>query len=154
MDCVLCRRADGDAELGRVQVWEDQLWRLTMGLHAEVPGFCYLEPKRHIPHVTDLDGEEARSFGSVLAQVSAALKEETAAEVVYLYVFGEGVPHLHVHLAPHRSGDPLNANFIRGPVEERPLPSGATVVTSPDFPPLPESQHRATAERVALRLAR
>ena len=151
MDCVICRGPDGDAELGRTQVWEDNLWRLTISLEAEVLGFCYLEPKRHIPHVTDLDGEEARTFGEVLARVSSALKAETSASVVYLYVFGEGVPHLHVHLAPHHDGDPLNANMIRGPVEERPLPSGATALIS-EFPALPEAQQRAAAEGVARRL--
>jgi diadenosine tetraphosphate (Ap4A) HIT family hydrolase len=144
---------DGDAELGRVQVWEDRLWRLTMSLDAEVLGFSYLEPKRHIPHVTDLDGEEARTFGDVLARVTSVLKQETAAEVVYVYVFGDGIPHLHVHLAPHREGDALNGNMIRGPLQERQLPSGATAITSLDFPPLPQSQQRATAERVAMRLA-
>lgn len=153
MDCVLCRGADGDAELGRVQVWEDRLWRLTMSLEAEVLGFSYLEPQRHIPHVTDLAGEEARTFGEVLARVSSALKQETAAEVVYIYVFGGGVPHLHVHLAPHRDGDALNSHMIRGTLEERPLPSGATALVSRDFAQLPESQQRAAAEGVARRLA-
>ena len=137
-----------------MQVWEDDLWRLTMSLEAEVLGFCYLEPKRHIPHVTDLDGEEARAFGSVLAQASSALKAETAASVVYLYVFGEGVPHLHVHLAPHHDRDALNANMIRGPLEQRPLPSGATALISPEFPALPQSQQRAAAKGVARRLTR
>jgi diadenosine tetraphosphate (Ap4A) HIT family hydrolase len=153
VNCVLCRGADGDAELSRVQVWEDGLWRLTMSLEAEVLGFSYLEPKRHVPYVTDLDGEEARTFGDVLARVSSALRQETAAEVVYVYVFGGGVPHLHVHLAPHRDGDALNAHMIRGPLEERPLPSGATALVSEEFPHLPESRQRAAAEKVAQRLA-
>jgi len=72
--------------------------------------------------------------------------------VVYVYVFGEGVPHLHVHLAPHHDGDALNANMIRGPVEERLLPSGATALVSSEFPALPQSQQRAAAEGVARRL--
>lgn len=152
MDCVICRGPDGDAEFGRVQVWEDELWRLTMSLEAEVLGFCYLEPKRHIPYVTDLGGEEARTFGGVLARVCSALKAETSALVVYVYVFGEGVPHLHVHLAPHHDGDALSANMIRGPVEERLLPSGATALVSSEFPALPQSQQRAAAEGVARRL--
>ena len=40
----------GDAELGREQVWEDALWRLTtsVGPGDVTPGFSYLEPKRHI----------------------------------------------------------------------------------------------------------
>ena len=38
----------------------------------------------------------------------------TAAEVVYVYIFGDDVTHLHVHLAPHHSGDALNNQMIRG----------------------------------------
>jgi hypothetical protein len=30
--CVLCRGVAGDAELGREQIWEDGLWRLTMSV--------------------------------------------------------------------------------------------------------------------------
>jgi hypothetical protein len=55
-DCPICRGAAFDPELDRIPVWEDGLWRLTVSLAAEVPGFAYLEPKRHVPYVTDLDG--------------------------------------------------------------------------------------------------
>jgi hypothetical protein len=69
-DCAICRGPDGDAEFERFQVWEDRHWRLTVSLAAEVPGFAYLEPKRHVPHITDLDGPEAQSFGEVLARTT------------------------------------------------------------------------------------
>jgi diadenosine tetraphosphate (Ap4A) HIT family hydrolase len=80
--CILCRGAEADQELGVVQVWEDSYWRMTTSLDAEVLAFSYLEPKRYIPHITDLDGEEARTFGEVLAQLTTALREETGAELV------------------------------------------------------------------------
>lgn len=124
-ECALCRSADADAELDRVQVWEDRLWRLSMSRRGYTTGFGYLEPKRHIPHVTDLDGEEAATFGAVLGRVTATLKEASAAQLVYVYIFGGGIPHLHVHLAPHREGDALNSMIIRGEVDSEPLPSGA-----------------------------
>jgi len=152
-DCVLCRGPDGDAELDRIEVWRDALWRLTISLGSEVLGFAYLEPIRHIPHVTDLDGPEADSFGRVLARTTAALKEATGAELVYIYVFGGGVPHLHVHLAPHRTGDALNTQLIRGEVVEEHLPSGASRITSNEFPSLPEAELRAVADRVRASLA-
>ncbi len=151
-ECVLCRGVAGDAELQRVQVWEDDLWRLTLSLGAEVLGFAYLEPKRHIPHITDLSGEEARTFGEVLARVTQVLREETGAELVYVYIFGGGVPHLHVHLAPHRPDDALNTQMIRGEVIAEVLPSGVEQFTSKDFPPLPEAEQRAVAQRVQQRL--
>ena len=152
-DCAICRGPAGDAEMFRVPVWEDERWWLTVSLLSEVPGFAYLEPKRHIPHITDLDGEEAHTFGEVIARTSRALKEETGAELVYVYVFGGGIPHLHVHLAPHREGDALNTQIVRGEFEEQRLPSGVTVYSSKEFPPLPEAELRAVAERVRGRLA-
>src|SRR6476660_4562941 len=82
-NCILCRGVEADPQLGVVQVWEDSYWRMTTSLDAEVPGFSYLEPKRHIPYITDLDGEEARTLGEVLAHVTTALREETDAELVY-----------------------------------------------------------------------
>ncbi len=152
-ECVVCRGVAGDAELGRIQVWEDALWRLTISLEAEVSGFAYLEPKRHVPHITDLSGDEARTLGEVLARVTSALKDETNAELVYVYVFGGGVPHLHIHLAPHRSGDALNAQMIRGEVIEEKQANGTTRIFSKDFPPLPEADQRAVADGVRRRLA-
>ncbi|MDQ3646009.1 MAG: HIT family protein [Actinomycetota bacterium] len=152
-DCILCRGADADPELGRVEVWEDELWRLSTSIASEVAGFSYLEPKRHISHITDLDGDEAATFGSVVAMTTRALKDATGAEVVYVYVFGEGVPHLHLHLAPHREGDPLNSQMIKGELTEEKQPSGVTFVYSKDYPPLPEADLRDVADAVRRGLA-
>ena len=139
--------------MSRIQVWEDRLWRVTTSVAGEVLGFSFLEPKRHIPGVTELDGEEARTFGETLARVTRVLKEVAGAELVYVYVFGGGIPHLHVHLAPHRTGDALNEQMIRGEVGEVKLPSGATVFVSKDYPQIPQEQHRRLAEDVRSRLA-
>lgn len=151
-DCVICRRAAGDVEFERLQVWEDLYWRLTVSLSSEVAGFAYLEPKRHIPHITDLDGPEARTFGEVLARTSRILREETGAEVVYVYVFGDGIPHLHGHLAPHRANDALSSQMIRGEVQEEKLPTGITRLVSREFPPLPTEELRAVGLRIGRRL--
>lgn len=121
-----------------MQVWQDGLWRLTSSLVAPVPGFSYLEPKRHIPDITELDGLEARTLGSVLALVTRVLREETEASLVYVNVFGERIAHLHFNLAPHRPGDPLRG----GPGM---LAEGAG--------PLPEADLRLIIDRVGQRLA-
>ena len=147
-ECIICRGAAGDVDLRRTQVWEDALWRLTIGFEAEILGFGYLEPKRHIPHLTDLNGEEARTFGEALGRVARALQKATGAELISLYVFGGRVPHLHVHLAPHRIGDALNTQIIRGEFIAQKLESGAERYVSKDFPVLLESEQRVVAERV------
>lgn len=106
--CLLCSPDEAAQVFHRRLVWQNSLWRLSLiEGGAPVPGFGHLEPIRHIPFLTDLDGDEAATLGPVLARVSAVLKQVTGAELVYVYVFGERVPHLHFNLAPHRSGDAL-----------------------------------------------
>jgi diadenosine tetraphosphate (Ap4A) HIT family hydrolase len=153
-DCAICRGAAGDPELDRIQVWEDGLWRLSMATSGYTTGFAYLEPKRHIPHITDLDGDEAATTGAVLARVTTALREASGAELVWVYVFGGGIAHLHVHLAPHREGDALNSQIIRGAVVEEKLPSGAGRITSRDFTDLPREEIRSVIERTREKLNR
>ena len=80
------------------------------------------------------------------------MREATGAEVVYIYIFGDGIPHLHVHLAPHRKGDALNDQMIRGEIVEQKMPSGATQFYSKEFPALPRDELLAVAERVRQRL--
>ena len=82
------------------------------------------------------------------------MREVTGADLVYIYVFGGGVPHLHLHLAPHREGDALSATMIRGELLEEHLSWGGTRIVSREFPPLPEQELRAVADRIRDRLGR
>ena len=132
-ECLLCDGAEADRQLDRTLVWEDRLWRLSMSLRGYTTGFGYLESKRHIPHITDLGDEEAATFGPVLARTTAVLKEAADAELVFVYVFGGGISHLHVHLGPHRTGDALNNDVIRGELVIDPHPSGAGRMVSREF---------------------
>jgi diadenosine tetraphosphate (Ap4A) HIT family hydrolase len=132
-----------DDALMRTEVWNDDLWRLTVANVSEVAGFSYLEPKRHISDITQLSGEEAATFGETIAKTSAAIKAATGADLVYAYIFGDGVPHLHVHLAPHREpGSPLVGEMIKGAKHEVTLPDGVEVWASDRYP----LQHRDTVE--------
>jgi diadenosine tetraphosphate (Ap4A) HIT family hydrolase len=106
-ECLLCRPGDADVYFGRRRVWEDEHWRLSVVLRGAVAGFAHLEPRRHIPFITDLDGPEAVTLGPVLARVTAAMRTATSADKIYVYVFGDRVPHLHFNLAPHRPEGPL-----------------------------------------------
>ena len=152
-DCPMCRGAAADEELERIEVWQDAHWRLTVSVSSEVAGFAYLEPKRHIRYITELDGPEAATFGPALARSTNALKGATGAEVVYVYIFGDGVPHLHLHLAPHRPGDALSDQMIRGELVEEKLPNGMTRFSSSEFPPLPREQLAQIADQVRHRMS-
>ena len=136
--CLLCDVGRADEVFDRVRVWDDGRWRLSVVRRGPVAGFAHLEPHRHIPYVTDLDGAEAATFGPVLARVTAALREAAGAELTYAYVFGERVPHLHVNLAPHVDGDAL----VGGPGLVR-----------PDAAPIPRDRHEAVAAAIRTALA-
>jgi diadenosine tetraphosphate (Ap4A) HIT family hydrolase len=151
--CPMCRAAAADEELERIEVWQDAHWRLTVSLSSEVAGFAYLEPKRHIRYITELDGPEAASFGPALARSTNALKDAASADVVYVYIFGDGVPHLHLHLAPHRPGDALSDQMIQGELVEEKLPNGMTRFSSSEFPPLPREQLAQIADQVRHRMS-
>jgi diadenosine tetraphosphate (Ap4A) HIT family hydrolase len=112
---MLCHVEEADAFFSRRRVWQDSLWRLSVVQQGPVTGFAHLEPRRHIPFITDLDGPEAASLGAVLAHATAGIRQATGADKVYVYVFGDRVPHLHFNLAPHRPGDALagGAGLIR-----------------------------------------
>ncbi|MEZ5174729.1 MAG: hypothetical protein R2823_00790 [Acidimicrobiia bacterium] len=134
-DCALCAGSAMDEALMRTEVWSDSLWRLTTAEYTEVAGFSYLEPRRHIADITELDGDEATTLGPTIAAASKAIKEATGGELVYVYVFGNGIDHLHIHLAPWREiGSPLVGEMIKGARHLTRLPSGAEVLVSDRYP--------------------
>jgi diadenosine tetraphosphate (Ap4A) HIT family hydrolase len=145
--CLLCDPQRAAEALNREVVWEDRLWRLSMPHRGYTTGFGYLEPKRHVPYITELDGEEATTFGPTIARVASALKEAAGAELVYVHVFGGGIPHLHVHLAPHRQGDALSDAIIRGDFDYEPMPSGAPRIVSREFPLVPAEEIKSVIDR-------
>lgn len=152
-DCALCAGEAMDGALMRTEVWSDDLWRLTTASVTEVAGFSYLEPRRHIADITELDWPEAESFGKAIAAASTAIKEATGAELVYVYIFGDTVPHLHVHLAPHRPfGSPLVTEMIKGARHRILLPDGTEVWASDRYLLVTPDITRAAIEGIRNRL--
>ncbi len=90
-----------------------------------VPGWLVVAPLRHVEAIDRLDAEEQAELGPLLARVGAALRASTPAEKLYVNVFAEVVPHLHVHLIarppslpPERRGARLFLDPARADVAE------------------------------------
>jgi len=153
-DCPLCAGADMDEALMRTEVWSDSLWRLTTCNVTEVAGFSYLEPRRHITDITELTGAEAESFGVVIAKASAAIREATGVERVFVYIFGDTLDHLHVHLAPHRNqGSPLVSDMIKGAQNRVVLSDGQEVWVSDRYALQDAEITQAAIDDIAAKLA-
>jgi histidine triad (HIT) family protein len=59
-----------------------------------------------LPSRCALTDPEAAALGLLVNRMARALKEVAEAEHVYSFVFGDGVAHLHVVLAPRYAGTP------------------------------------------------
>lgn len=65
--------------------------------------------RRHVQGPANLEEDEAREFGLALRDASRAVQQATAADRVYAIAFGEGSPHVHVHLIPRFVSQPGTA---------------------------------------------
>jgi diadenosine tetraphosphate (Ap4A) HIT family hydrolase len=115
-DCIVCRKhRDRGRLLPGGPVAEDDLVLVSHIPAAEALGgegttaylgHLFVEPKRHAPGLADLTEAEARSAGWWSTQASRALRDMAGAEHVYAAVYGDAVPHLHVHLLARFPGTP------------------------------------------------
>jgi diadenosine tetraphosphate (Ap4A) HIT family hydrolase len=110
-ECLICaKHFDGDAAEGGVLYKDDVVYAghiHTLRAPTAYRGWCVVEPKRHVAELADLTVGEAEAVGRVSRLVARAQRAALGAEHVYAFVFGDGVPHLHVHLAPRYPGTPV-----------------------------------------------
>ena len=99
-DCELCRRESSDEEPPGGWVLRTDLWSVGIGPGFEVPGWLFVELRRHAEGPMGMDDAEAAELGPLLARVSAGIQAATGAERVYVVAFGELFPHFHVLLLP------------------------------------------------------
>jgi histidine triad (HIT) family protein len=109
-ECFVCaKHALGDAAPGGV-LFADALVYAGHASPRAGPtayrGYLVAEPVRHAAGLGDLTDPEAAALGLLVNRMARALKEVTEAEHVYSFVFGDGVAHLHVVLAPRYAGTP------------------------------------------------
>jgi histidine triad (HIT) family protein len=115
-DCFICRKhRERGSLIPGGPVGEDELVLVSHVVPPDVlggegttayMGQLFVEPRRHAPGLADLTDAEARSVGWWSTRASRALRAVCRAEHVYAAVFGDAVPHLHVHLLPRFADTP------------------------------------------------
>jgi diadenosine tetraphosphate (Ap4A) HIT family hydrolase len=68
-------------------------------------GHLFVEPLEHLPGLAQLSPEQAAAVGQAMRRTAAALIA-AGHDHVYAFVFGNAVPHLHVHLLGRCPGAP------------------------------------------------
>ena len=78
-----------------IYVSHAQLWRDEKEHYL---GHVFIETKRHVAEVADLTEEEAQTIGVYTSRIAKALLNTEQMEHVYIFVIGDGVPHVHYHV--------------------------------------------------------
>lgn len=110
-DCFICRKHRGEVPLPGGAIYEDDLF---FACHAFQPdktdslylGWVIIELKRHVKELSDLTDEESAQLGRLMNRLAHALMSLPNVEHVYSYLFGDGIPHFHLHLFPRYAGTP------------------------------------------------
>lgn len=107
--CFICNKHQGKIQTDGITIYEDEFVYVGHIDNNGEPGYLghlMIDLKRHAPTLGDMNEEEAKAFGSIMARVSKALIVTEEAEHIYSLVLGNSVPHLHMHIVPRYLGTP------------------------------------------------
>jgi histidine triad (HIT) family protein len=105
--CPICAKHQGPVTGG--PIYEDDLLYAHHVYNGGEPaflGYVRAETKRHVPSFAELTLAEARAIGTLITRLSRALKDCAGADHVYVFFYGDHVPHLHLHIFARYPGTP------------------------------------------------
>jgi diadenosine tetraphosphate (Ap4A) HIT family hydrolase len=99
--CDICRIHGDAARFGDLECHRGAHWLVRHHpLPSPLVGWTFLCAVRHVQGPADFTDAEADDFGRAMRAVSSAVRSITGCDRVYAIAFGQGAPHLHVHLVP------------------------------------------------------
>lgn len=108
--CGICRLHDDATNVAAYEIARTDLWLLRHHPDpAPLAGWLLLDARRHVPGPLAFSDREALSWGQAVRHASQLVQQLTGCDRVYAIAFGEGAPHLHLHLIPRQGSDPRTA---------------------------------------------
>lgn len=106
--------AAAEAETPRGSIITTTHWRAAHAYNTSLPGWLVLVTREHLTAIDELDAEGHAELGTLIGQLSGALRTLTGCEKTYVMQFSEapGHQHVHVHLVPRMPDQPEDR---RGP---------------------------------------
>lgn len=104
-DCFTCRNtADPDAPV-RERILRTEHWRVAHAFDTALPGWLILAPLAHVASLDELSPAAAGELGTILRDLTSALKAVTGCAKTYVLLLAEkpGFAHLHFHVVPRAS---------------------------------------------------
>lgn len=102
--CPMCRRWEDDAEL---RIVEFEYSYLILNRDQFFPGYCLLFAKQHLTELFDLDLKSRQGMMEEVTRTAAALAGLFKPDKINYELLGNMVPHIHWHLVPRFSSEPL-----------------------------------------------
>ena len=105
--CPICVKHQGSVIGG--PIYEDDLvyaHHVSRNQGQTFLGYVRAETKRHVPSFAELTLAEAQAIGQLITRLSRALKDCSGADHVYVFFYGDHVPHLHLHIFARYPGTP------------------------------------------------
>ncbi|MDY6323053.1 MAG: HIT family protein [Succinivibrio sp.] len=104
-NCFYCMDTDKRREL-MTEITSLKLADLYLFRDQTYTGRCVLKFRDHKTDFSQLTDEENLEFAKELRQVAAALTKAFHPDKINYAVYGDLVPHLHIHIVPKYKGGP------------------------------------------------
>lgn len=101
-DCIFCKIVAG--EIASQRVFEDEYLLAIRDINPQAPVHILLLPKRHVPSLLDLRGEDAELASQIAMAAAEIARRQGIAESGFRLLTntgpdgGQAVAHLHFHL--------------------------------------------------------
>ena len=111
--CGICHLHQDPPSRERYEISRTDLWVLRHHPDpAPLPGWLLLDSLRHCCGPLAFEPREAESWGLAVRDASQMVQKITGCDRVYAIAFGEGAPHLHLHLIPRFADDPATSAWL------------------------------------------
>jgi histidine triad (HIT) family protein len=108
-DCVFCSIVAGT--IPSYKIYEDSQYLAFLDIEPKGVGHTLVIPKKHYPYVWDMENPgELLDLGKKLAK---HYQQVLHTDLVYAHIYGELVPHAHLHLVPQNVKMSLSLEEIR-----------------------------------------
>ena len=103
-DCIMCRRWQDEADL---RIIELEHCFVQLNRDQYFPGYTFVFTREHVTELFHLDRQTRQEIIEEVNQVAAALFQVYQPTKMNYELLGNMVPHMHWHLVPRFSDDPL-----------------------------------------------
>jgi diadenosine tetraphosphate (Ap4A) HIT family hydrolase len=120
--CFICEIVAGNPDYEHHMVYEDEATVAFLNKYPTLHGYTLVAPREHREQATgDFKLEEYLALQRVIHRVAEAVRQEVAAERMYILTLGsqQGNAHVHWHIAPLPPGVPYGEQQLEALSWER-----------------------------------